>query len=371
MTSVLCIRSSTGLYGAESVLLDLLPALRDCRVSAGLACIQDYAGDNQELYRAALARDIEVALIPCRSRFDRGTIRGLRKLIAEKRINLVQTNDPKSTLFGLLAVRGLGIPVVATLHGWVDTTWRLRIYNRLEALLLRLCSAVVVVADQMVRRLGQAGVGRDKAVVIGNGVDTERFAPREKLSPRLTILTVARLTPEKGLDILIRAFAKARTELDELHLRIAGAGPLRAELEALAQREGVAGSVEFLGFVSRPEDLYAEADCYVCSSHTEGMPISVLEAMASGLPVVATSVGSLPDVVGKCDCGALVAAGDADGLATALVSLLQSSDRRAELGRHAVECARKKFSLAAQAGAYARLFERVGQASPRMTEAQL
>lgn len=358
MTSVLCVRSSTGLYGAEGVLLDLIPALQNCRVAASLACIEDYVTDNRALYDAAVDRRIDAFVVPCRSRFDRSTIRGLRRHIVENQIEVVQSNDPKSTVFSLLATRGLQVPIVATLHGWVDTTWRLRIYNRVEATLLKLCTAVVVVADQMLERVTRAGVDRKKVAVIGNGVDTERFAPQESSAAGLTLLTVARLTPEKGIDVLIRAFAAASAEVQGLRLRIAGAGPLRGELEALARQQGVSESIEFLGFVSSPEKLYADATCYVCASYTEGMPLSVLEAMASGLPIIATAVGSLPDIVGGCRVGCLVPPGDAERLAAAITEQAGSPELRAEQGRRSARCARERYSLATQAGAYARLFER-------------
>ncbi len=355
--NVLMLRSSTGMYGAESVLLGLLPELQRLAVRPRLVCIQDHTSDNRDLFNAARDRSIAARLLPCRSRLDFKAIRELRRDIRDGNTDVVHTHDPKSTLFGLLATLGLNLPIVSTLHGWVDTTRRMQLYNRIEGVLLRACQRVVIVAPPMLPRLRKMGVPESKVQVIGNGVDTERFQPASRSVDGLRFLTVARLASEKALDMLLRAFARISESNGSCSLTIVGAGPLEQELKQLRLDLGLQDSVKFAGFIEDPRAFFDDANCYVCCSHTEGMPLSVLEAMASGLPVIATRVGSLPEMVSPDINGWLVEPGDESALAGAMAQAASDSERLNGFGAASREVATTKYSIGRQAADYSHIFD--------------
>jgi glycosyltransferase involved in cell wall biosynthesis len=168
--------------------------------------------------------------------------------------------------------------------------------------------------------------------IIPNGVDLGCFAPVQREWEPPVILSVGRLVRQKGLDLAIRALAS----LQDINWRyeIAGDGPLRPNLELLANQLGIQGRVLFLGW--QPSDklptLYQRANLFLFPSRHEGMPNAVLEAMASGLPVIATRIAGNEELVVSGETGSLVPAEDVDALRAALAAMLQGEDARREMG---------------------------------------
>ncbi len=192
--------------------------------------------------------------------------------------------------------------------------------------------------------------------MLPNGVDLARFAAaglREGVQP-VVIGTVAALRPEKNIARLIRALALLPAAVPA-RLVIVGDGPERAALEALAAAEGVGGQVEFVGHRTDPAPLYAGFDIFALSSDTEQMPLSVLEAMASGLPVAATDVGDVATMLDAANRPYVVAREDA-ALAAALASLAKRHDLRVALGGANRARAKVEFSEEGMVAAWADLF---------------
>jgi len=197
----------------------------------------------------------------------------------------------------------------------------------------------------------QAGYPAAKLHFIPNAVDCDRFTPmssapeqgsRER-APR--VVFVGRHVAVKGLDILLRAWA-GMTRPAAARLILAGDGPERATLMQQATALGVADSIEFPGTVSDVSALLASASIYVQASHREGLPNSVLEAMAAGLPVVATRIGGHEDIITDGETGVLVAPADPQALAAALQGLLDDLERRQRLGQHAADYVRVHYATA-------------------------
>ena len=194
---------------------------------------------------------------------------------------------------------------------------------------------------------------------IPNGVDTERFSPASRADGEIVeLLFVGRLSSQKGVNILLAALAQLPARW---HLRIVGDGPERASLVALAASLGIAERVTFHGWAQREElpALYRAADIFVFPSLDEGMPNVVLEALASGLPIVATRIAGNEQLVAHGDNGALVPAGDAGAFADALAPLLADSSARRRMGARSREIAVQSYSWARSAGKYASLFQAV------------
>ena len=227
-----------------------------------------------------------------------------------------------------------GLPLVAKVHGTdVNDYFRMPRRRALIVDALMRAQAVVAVSAALAERIREAGIRPERIHTIPNGVDTARFAPRDRSAARATlglapnaplVLFVGNLKPVKAIDTLIRAFAVVARARADAALVIAGSGPLDGPLRALARQLGLGGVVRFTGGQS-PEAIATwmnAADVLCLPSLSEGMPNVVLEAGASGLPVVATRVGGIPEIVREGVTGLLVAPSDPAALAEALASAL-------------------------------------------------
>lgn len=237
---------------------------------------------------------------------------------------------------------------------------------RLGRLGLRLLSRLdrcVAVSSQVREELLAHGFREAAVLTIPNGVDTTRFRPaearaalRECLSLRgRTVVFVGRLVPEKGLDCLLRAWSSLELAPADV-LLLAGDGPERPALHNLARQLGIAGRVRFLGKADEPERILQASDLFVLPSLTEGMPNSLLEAMATGLPCIATRVGGTPDLIAHGQNGVLVPPGDPKAVAEAMAHLLEYPREAAGLGLEARRTVEAAYSIDRIVDRYAALY---------------
>ncbi len=229
-----------------------------------------------------------------------------------------------------------------------------RVWTR--RLLLR--RATVAVPSRVLWRLADQvwRLPRRHLRYIPNGIDLARFAASSRPQSEIPVIgTVAALRPEKNLARLIRAFAQAHARTP-CRLVIAGDGPQRPALQALAQELGIAGAVTFPGHVSDTPAMYNGMDVFALSSDTEQMPLSLLEAMAAGLPVAATDVGDVRTMLAPDNAAFVVPATDAAALAAALSSLLADPQLRERLGRANRQRAEAEYDQQAMFAAWYALF---------------
>jgi glycosyltransferase involved in cell wall biosynthesis len=228
--------------------------------------------------------------------------------------------------------------------GVLDPKRRRRPLYRLTNWMLRRADHMHCISEHTRRMLLEAGYTDAQVCMIPNAVDLQRFAPARppRIPPR--VVFVGRLVPVKGLPVLLQAW-KSVVARTTARLVIAGDGPQRTELQQLAAALGLADSVDFLGNVSDVPSVLAGASLYVQPSFQEGMPNSVLEAMACGLPVVATRVSGNVDLVADGDSGLLVPPGDAQALAEALALLLDAPERTHAMGLRAREIVERRFAV--------------------------
>jgi glycosyltransferase involved in cell wall biosynthesis len=178
------------------------------------------------------------------------------------------------------------------------------------------------------------------------------------LKNELTFICTASLTPKKGHSVLLDAFARVVAKVPASTLLLAGTGETRAALEGQVSRLGLGASVRFLGARSDVPELLAAADVFVLSSLWEGMPLSVMEAMAAGKPVVCTAVGGSVEIVQNGVNGFLVPSGDSHRLADAMIELADP-EKRALFGKRAAGTALDQFDLAAMVRAYEALYDKI------------
>jgi glycosyltransferase involved in cell wall biosynthesis len=192
--------------------------------------------------------------------------------------------------------------------------------------------------------------------VIPNGVQPDHFACARTAGPLTTILTVANLRREKAHEVLFDAIARIAPRHPSIRLRVAGDGPRAAELRALAASLGIADRVTFLGHRDDVPTLLAEADLFVLPSRSEAFPNSVVEAMASGLPVVASGVGGLLELVEPGRTGLLVAPDDPAALADAIDTLADDPARARALGDRAQRTITEHYSFDRMVRAFENLY---------------
>jgi len=227
---------------------------------------------------------------------------------------------------------------------------------RLFFWLLHRAAGVIAPSGAIRDELLRAGFSRERIIYFANAVDVNRFRPAtppEKaeaksalgLSKDTAIIgTVARLVQRKGIDVLLRAFGIVRHS-HRVHLIVVGDGPLGEELRALARELRIEDSISWLGFQADPVKWLEAMDVFAFPSRLEGVPNAVLEAMAVGLPIVATTIGGVVDILEEGRTGLLISPNDPEALAGALDRLLANAPLRADLGYHARNRAVEIFSL--------------------------
>lgn len=210
--------------------------------------------------------------------------------------------------------------------------------------------------------------------VIANCIPTETYArpqiPRDVWRARegfgendVLFVSVARFAPQKNHALLLNAFARGPASHPHARLVLVGDGALRAELETQAKSLGLADRIRFLGLRSDIPDALGASDVFVLSSDYEGNPLSILEAMASGLPILSTAVGGVPSLVESGTHGFLVKAGDLEGLSKSMESLLRHREVRQSLGMAAAHHARENFDVSNMVHAYEEVYETLAKNS--------
>ena len=336
--SVIHLRSSNGIYGAEQMLLGLCQEQTRRGIDSSIVVFAHSGRDHPALLASAAARGLQSFALPCSGPIDTRAVQRLRSLLDGRGCagaEVLHCHDYKSVVYGFLASAGLPIARVATLHGWLRNDVRLRVYRWLELRMLRGFDRVCAVSAAIEQELLDAGIDAARIRRVDNGVDTDRFRPlagqparRDDDGP-IRLGCAARLSPEKNLPQLLLAIAECRARGRRVHLAIHGEGPLRGELERLVARLGLGDRVTLPGANDRLEAWYPTLDAFVLPSLTEGMPMTVLEALACGCPVVASAVGAIPELLAGVPGCRTVPAGDQEALVEALLAVPRRSLPRA------------------------------------------
>jgi glycosyltransferase involved in cell wall biosynthesis len=261
--------------------------------------------------------------------------RALRRLIQDRCPAVVHAHLYASAAAAVLATRGLSVPVVLTEH--TEAPWRGRAARTVSRLVYRRVEHVVAVSSAIRNTLVDAyGVPAGRVDMLLPATATPAAAARRATwTPAGVVGVVGRLVPEKGIDVFLRAASLVTSVIPSARFVVIGDGPLRAALEDSADSLGLAGAVTFTGFRPDAPQLIAGLDVLVVPSRSDGSPLVVCEAMAAGIPVVASRVGGLPDLVAHGDSGLLVRPEDPEDLARTLVSLLMDPAAALALGLRA------------------------------------
>jgi glycosyltransferase involved in cell wall biosynthesis len=360
---VMFMQTDMRIGGAEMVTANIIRRLDRDRFIPELCCLKEPGelGD-------ALADEIPVHHGFLRNKYDLRVLPQLIRLMRSRKVDAIVTVGAGDKMFwGRIAARYVGVPViVSALHstGWPDGV------GRLNRMLTPITDGFIAVAPSHGRYLIEVeGFPAKHVTVIPNGVDTTKFAPlrevaavRRKLgidenAPVAGI--VAALRPEKNHELYLEMARRVVRQVPTAQFLIVGDGLCRQDLQKRASDMDLAANVLFLGSRDDVPRLLAAMDVFVLTSHMEANPISILEAMSVGRPVVATNVGSIHEAVCDGETGHLVPAGDASQLADRVLGLFNDQPRRLEMGEAARKSVVENWSIQAMVQGYEELINSI------------
>jgi len=357
---VLYLIDSLGPGGAEHLLAASLPFLRRAGVVPTVVALQEQQGN--PVAARITAQGIPVRELGIRRLRQRGAYRRVRGAIVAADPEVVHTQLEFAAVLGIPAARRLGLPTVATLHTLDEPPprSRLALHFRLMAWALRRARRVIAVSDITRRHyLARARLRPERVVTLYNGIDPTGFqaepAVREAaraelgLSPEAPVLvTVAVQREPKGIQYMLTALPQVAAQFPAVRYLLVGDGPHRPALEEQAARLGMAGRVLFAGARDDVARMLATADVFVLPSLTEALPTVVAEAMAAGRPIVATTVGGIPEMVRHGEAALLVPPADPEALAAAVCRLLANPRQAAAMGRAGRRLVAARFDIRTQ-----------------------
>jgi glycosyltransferase involved in cell wall biosynthesis len=335
--------------GLETVVSTLAAAQRRAGHTVVVAPTLSAPGDGWNFAASLDHADVELVPLEVTRRGylrERSLIRGL---VRSRDVSIVHTHGYRSDIVGGHAGRESGVPIVTTVHGFTGGGWKNRAYERLQRLVFRRFDAVIAVSRAQAEQLRGTGVPARILHVVPNALSTHP-APLTRAEARraldlpadgLIAGWVGRVSREKGIDVFIDALASITDRVIEA--AIMGDGPERAAESARAEFIAPSRFI-WLGAVPDAAKYFAAFDLFVLSSRTEGLPMVLLEAMAAGIPIVATKVGGIPDVVSPSE-GVLVAPEEPEELAAAIRASLDDRDTAIARARAAQLRQRSDFGV--------------------------
>ena len=348
--------------GAEVLLLDLVRR-RDARMRYSVLCLVRGGPLVEEFERAG----VPVVIFGRRGAVDPHMLWRLVRWLRREHATVVHTHLFTADSYGRLAARLAGVAAVfSTVHNSVGPPGRLRkLANRVLA---RLSDSVIGCGDEIAAALESQGVPAQRILSIPNGIDLQRFqgaqgaGVREEFgvqAERVVLGMVGRLHVQKGHEVLLECLAgMSETQRRAVACLVIGVGELEQRLRSRVEQLGLEDVVTFTGSRTDVPRLVAALDVFVMPSLWEGLPIALLEAMASGRAVLCSSVGSIPGVVQHGENGWLVEPGNAQALREAILTLVDDPGLRARLGHRAREQVIARFDVERTAAAYNRLHAR-------------
>lgn len=295
------------------------------------------------------ALGVEVLIAPMPDDPPWSTIQLATALVAADGIDLLHAHMPKAHLLAGLVGRLTGRPVLTTIHARQVSLLDLEVHRAAG-------SHMSVVCRQAYFHALGLGVSAGHLSCETNGVDVDAFQPRPRAAGSLRdelripadaplLGFVGRLSPEKGPAVFVRAALLLHSRAPEVHFVMVGEGPMEGELRRQAELFGLNGRLHFAGLRRDMQAVYNQLDVVVSSSNSEAMPLALMEAMACGLPVVATRVGGVPDLVEHGETGWLVGPGEFDDIAGRCAELVANAAMRRRMGERARQRVVERFDL--------------------------
>lgn len=361
---VLHVIDSDGLYGAEVMLLNLMEEHKKMSLHPILLSIEGQVNRNG-LRAEAKKRGIEAVGLQLSRGYSISKALKIIQCAKDKAVNLIHSHGYKGNILaGSLPRSTRKIPIVSTIHGWTATNKFSKIwfYSMLDRFFLRRMDAVFYVNGSM-SRIG----GRAKGFVVENGIPELKFdhasalesdsLVREFVSNSFIIGTICRLSEEKGLKHLIKAIRLLSDKHSDIKAIIIGEGPLEGQLRRIISDEALSDKILLAGYREAAFNYLPLFNIFALPSLTEGLPITLLEAMQAEVPIIATRVGGIPSLLEEGKLGLMVEPADAQALADAVEVLRSSPDVATTMVKKARQAALVKYSSRSMAEEYLKAYE--------------
>jgi len=357
--SVLHLIHTMAYGGVETAVLNWLTNFDSERFDVRVACFANPGATESPFVEAAERRGLRVWRIPWGRRkpiIKAG--RALAALLRDQRVDILHTHNWYADFVGALAARLAPVKTITTLYVWFDYDWKRNLLQALDRRVIKRFDLVTAHCEDTRRKTIAGGYPAERLRVLNCGFTALRadLTPAERLSLRremgvgddeIVLANIARLYPEKAQASLLRCFKEIHQRAPRTRLWIAGVGPLEAELKRACAALGLDGAVGFLGFVDDLPRLLALVDIQVHPALIEGIPLAICAGMAAGLPIVASAVGGLPEILAGGRCGRLVPGGDENAFVDAVLRLIAAPEEAAQLGHAARQMIETDFSLKA------------------------
>ncbi len=347
--------------GTQRHMLQVATALADGHFNVRLGCnsVREYFADTLDAELEIAEFRIGNGLFSRKALASAGA---LVRYLRQHRVSIAHSFSLYSNLMMIPAARMAGVPVVIGSHRQLgDLVGRFQF--RFQIALFGLCDRIVCNSSAAATVLILEGLPPKKIVVLPNAVDPEIFAigarrTRTSRSGKIRVGMIARMSPPKDYPLLLTAAAQLCKANREIEFLFAGDGPDRLQLQSMAKQLGLTNHIRFLGQCSDVASLLSMLDICVLVSNSESAPNSVTESMAAGVPVIATRVGGIPEIISDGETGLLVDPGDATQLADAIDFLADNPEARARLGQNSFVYAVEHFSTAHMRELYEQLYEK-------------
>ena len=362
---ILHLISSSGLLGAERVLLELAEHSRRAGLKVSIGVFENNQNPNLDLAQYARAMDFDVQIFPCNGRWDNHTVQTIEDYMVNNGIQVLHSHNYKSNFYAWKSLSNNNVKWVVTNHGRRSSP-KLTLYNFLDGFVVRHADRVVAVSRKIARKMRFAGIAQGKILLIENGIDLERFtnnAPPEAIKESLGIEkdalvvgTIGALTKEKGHQYLLRAVLKVIRIYPQAIFLLVGDGIERPSLEKTVSSLGIKDSVIFAGMRKDVPKILSIFDVFVLPSLNEGLPMALLEAQGAQIPVIASYVGAIPDVLQDGVTGVLIPPKDPQAIAEAIIMILSDKQLASRIAKKGFERVRDNFSAERMARKYLSLY---------------
>ncbi len=325
-------------------------------------------GQRPELLNVAEVGGVDNVMIDVSSAYDLSAVGKIKKALLKENVDLLCTHDYRSHLLGHAACRRSRAKHICFVRGATKDDLKVRLYQWLDKLTLRWAGHAVTVSDQQRRAMIASGYPEARISVVHNAVSLHELSEIEPIDLRtvfqlppdaVVVMAAGRFSREKGQRVLVEAAERSIGQDGRLHFVLFGDGPDMEPVKRLVAGSSCPAQILLPGFDAKVINYLKSADILVNPSYSEGLPNVVLEAMAVGTPVVATSVGGVPELIENQHSGLLVAAGDANVLSDAILLLAEDLPMRKRLAQHGLQVVEERFTFEQQAKLLTQVYEEV------------
>lgn len=355
--------------GPETIILNWLRALDGERFESHLVCFRNPGGTERAFVEVATAAGHSVRYIPwARRKPLLHAARSMAAIVRELDIDVVHCYNTYADLVGVLVKWMTGVKIVTTLWVWGKLGWKRRALQWADRLALPFFDKVTAQSEDARRDTAGPGMPLEHVSVLISGfreapvqlTAEQRARGRAELGAAagdFILLNIARFWPEKAQDLLLRTFVLIRRERPDARLWLAGVGPEVERVRALAAELGLDPYVRFLEFRTDLPTILALADLQVHPSHAEGIPLALCSGMAAGIPIVATAVGGVPEIIHHNQTGVLIEPGNPEAVAAAVLKLMSDPAESRRMGENARQFILSEYSLEAAAARVEAVYE--------------